>query len=97
MHTVPVAILLVLIVALVVVVAYITTVVVIVVAVLVALLIVGRPLFAAYPGAVPLLVVRTTVVVLFAAAFAIFAAFLTGRTVPFIGRVLSRLVGFRRG
>ena len=83
MHVVPVAMLPVLIVALVVAVAYITTVaitVTVTVVVLVALLVVGRPLFAAYLGAVPLLAVRTMAVVLFAAAFLMRGTgFLVGR------------------
>ena len=84
MYTVLVAILPVLIVALVIVVVYITTVAVIVI-VLVALLVVGRPLFAV-PRTVLLPVVRTTTVVLFIAAFAIFAALLIGGTIFLIGR-----------
>ena len=90
----------VLIVALVIAIAYIITVaiiVIVIVTVLVALLVIGKPLFAAYPGAVLLPAVRTTVVVLFVAAFIIFATLLTGGTVLFIGRVPSRLVGLRRG
>ena len=75
----------------------ITTVAVIAVAVLVALLIVGRPLFVAYLGAVLPLAVRTTAIVLFAAAFAILIALLIGGTVLFIGRVPNRLVGLGRG
>ena len=85
MYTVLVAILPILIVTLIVVVAYITTVAVIV-TVLVALFVVGRPLFAVYPGAVPLPAVRTTAIVFFVAAFAIFVALLIGGTVFLIGR-----------
>ena len=73
MHIVLVAILLVLVALVVVVVRRITTVAVIavVVVVLVALLIVGRPLFAAYLGAVPLPAIRTIAIVLFATIFLI--------------------------
>ena len=84
-------------VALVVAIVHITTVAVIAVALLVVLLIVGRPLFTVYPGAVPLPAVRTIAVVLFIAAFAIFTALLIGGTVLFIGSFPSRLVGLRRG
>ena len=72
-----------LIVALVVVVAYyITTVAVIV---LVVLLVVGSLVFVV-PGTVSLPAVRTTVVVLFIVAFAIFVALLIGGMVFLIGR-----------
>ena len=97
MHTVPVVVFPILIVALVVaVVRRITIVAVIAVAVLFVFSIAGRPLFAA-PGTVSLPIVRTTVVVLFAVAFAIFVTLLIGGTVLFIGRVPNRLVGLRRG
>ena len=87
MHAVLVAILPVLIVALVIIVAYITIVAVIavIVAVLFAFSIARRPLFVV-PGTVPLLAVRTTAIVLFAAAFVIFATLLTRGTVFLIGR-----------
>ena len=76
-----------LIVALVVVVACIITVVVMVVmvAVLIAFSIARRPLFTVL-GTVSLPAVRTTVVVLFAAAFAMFVALLIGGTVFLIRR-----------
>ena len=64
----------------------VTVTVTVTIAVLFVFSIAGRPLFAAYPGAVPLLAVRTIVVVLFAAAFAMLAALLTGGTVFLIGR-----------
>ena len=82
MHVVLVTILLVLVV-LVVAIVYITIVAVITVIVLVVLLIVRRPLFAAYPGTVPLPAVRITAVILFAIAL---AAFLIKGTVLLIGR-----------
>ena len=85
MYTVLVAVLPILIVALVVVVACRITTVVVIVAVLITLLIVERPLFTML-GTVLLLTVRTIAVVLFVAAFAIFAALLTGGTVFLIQR-----------
>ena len=84
MYAVLVVVLLILVIALVIVVARrIITFVVMAVAVLVVLLIVGRPLFAAYPGAVPLPAVRATAVVLFATAL---TALLTRGMVFLIGR-----------
>ena len=56
------------------------------VTVLFAFSIAGRPLFAAYLGAVPLLAVRTIAIFFFVAAFVIFATFLMGETVFLIGR-----------
>ena len=74
---------------LVVVVVYITTVtirVTVTVVVLFAFSIARGPLLIVYPGAVPLLAVRTIVVVLFMAAFAIFVVLLIGGTVLLVGR-----------
>ena len=87
MYAVLVVVLPILIVVFVVIVARrITTVVVTAIAVLVVFLVVGRPLFIAYLGTVSLLVVRTTAVVLFVAAFAIFTALLIEGTVFLVGK-----------
>ena len=77
MYTVLVTVLPILVVALIVTIARCITTVAFIVVVTVAVIVVvlfafsiaRRPLFAAYPGAVPLLVVRTIAVVLFVAAF----------------------------
>ena len=87
MYVVPVAVLPILVVALVVAVARIIIVVVtaVVVVVLFAFSVAGRLLFAV-PGTVSLPTVRTTAVVLFATAFAIFVVLLIGGMVFLVGR-----------